>query len=191
MRLETTIATTTSTTTTMTTTAPTTPSLDYEHLLKQPCSPTKDDLNCCTVRVKSLKHKVNPIESIVNFDMPDPDTCHCKLLLYFMDAPQHPCGLGEGDCDEDRHCRGDLVCGEDNCPASSIDYLDCCQVWVPTTTTTTTTIPTTTKPPTTIWVDHRKTGIIENKAVRKDKFGTFQLTKVCGNREGTTFDAHL
>ena len=55
MRLETTIATTTSTTTTTTTTAPTTPSLDYEHLLKQPCSPTKDDLNCCTVRVKSIK----------------------------------------------------------------------------------------------------------------------------------------
>ena len=55
MRVRTTIATTTSTTTTTTTTAPTTPSIDYEHLLKQPCSPTKDDLNCCTVRVKSIK----------------------------------------------------------------------------------------------------------------------------------------
>ena len=60
MQSGTTIATTTSTTTTTTTTAPTTPSpstfgIDYEHLLKQPCSPTKDDLNCCTVRVKSLK----------------------------------------------------------------------------------------------------------------------------------------
>ena len=25
------------------------------------------------------------------------------------------CLVGEGDCDNDSHCKGDLVCGKDNC----------------------------------------------------------------------------
>ena len=29
---------------------------------------------------------------------------------------EFPCGLGDGDCDGDEECRGDLVCGTDNCP---------------------------------------------------------------------------
>ena len=42
----------------------------------------------------------------------------------------NPCAIGEGDCDNDSQCAGDLVCGTDNCqsfnsawPASS---WDCC-----------------------------------------------------------------
>ena len=46
----------------------------------------------------------------------------------------NPCGLGEGDCDNDDQCAGDLVCGTDNCAAGAW-YMDCC-------TTTTGTTPT-------------------------------------------------
>ena len=37
-----------------------------------------------------------------------------------------PCGLGEGDCDKDADCAGDLVCGTDNCAAGS-SKMDCCE----------------------------------------------------------------
>ena len=30
----------------------------------------------------------------------------------------NPCNLGEGDCDTDEHCIGDLVCGTNNCDTS-------------------------------------------------------------------------
>ena len=40
----------------------------------------------------------------------------------------NPCGLGQGDCDKDDECSGDLVCGRDNC---GMEYksatADCCQ----------------------------------------------------------------
>ena len=35
-----------------------------------------------------------------------------------------PCGNGEGDCDNDTQCEAALVCGQLNCPNSSIT--DCC-----------------------------------------------------------------
>ena len=47
------------------------------------------------------------------------------------------CDIGEGDCDQDSHCKGDLVCGDNNCqtnslnfglPTESFDYDDdCCE----------------------------------------------------------------
>jgi len=40
-----------------------------------------------------------------------------------------PCGLGEGDCDNDSDCEGDLVCGQNNCgPPHSLvsSEADCC-----------------------------------------------------------------
>ena len=37
----------------------------------------------------------------------------------------YPCNLGEGHCDSDDECAGNLVCGQDNCGAG--DYnMDCC-----------------------------------------------------------------
>ena len=36
-----------------------------------------------------------------------------------------PCGLREGDCDNDQECAGDLVCGIDNCTGGDSD-MDCC-----------------------------------------------------------------
>ena len=42
-----------------------------------------------------------------------------------------PCGIGEGDCDDDSHCAGNLRCGEngdysDNCSPDS--DMDCCSL---------------------------------------------------------------
>ena len=45
-----------------------------------------------------------------------------------------PCGLGEGDCDKDSECEGDLVCGThgggkgENCgPSFLYDTAECCR----------------------------------------------------------------
>ena len=40
---------------------------------------------------------------------------------------ENPCSEGDGDCDDDDECSGDLVCGSNNCgghPFESHD--DCC-----------------------------------------------------------------
>ena len=41
-----------------------------------------------------------------------------------------PCGVGEGDCDSDTDCIGDLICGYNNCQSldSGWNYydFDCC-----------------------------------------------------------------
>ena len=39
-----------------------------------------------------------------------------------------PCREGEGDCDEDSHCQGDLVCGTNNCVLDGDPEADCCEV---------------------------------------------------------------
>ena len=42
------------------------------------------------------------------------------------------CNLGEGDCDKDSQCAGNLVCGSDNCGCTAgrngwRDSADCCK----------------------------------------------------------------
>ena len=45
---------------------------------------------------------------------------------YCTDAK--PCGLGEGDCDSFSNCKGDLVCGKDNCNGTHYkSNYDCCR----------------------------------------------------------------
>lgn len=40
-----------------------------------------------------------------------------------------PCGIGEGDCDGDSECSGDLLCGKDNCDQDTFwSSADCCTV---------------------------------------------------------------
>ena len=43
----------------------------------------------------------------------------------------NPCSIGEGDCDKDSHCAGNLVCGKNNCKqfdnAWSDASFDCCE----------------------------------------------------------------
>ena len=39
----------------------------------------------------------------------------------------NPCGIGQGDCDEDDECYGDLQCGNNNCgDAFENSNADCC-----------------------------------------------------------------
>ena len=39
---------------------------------------------------------------------------------------ENPCGIGEGDCDNDNQCIGYLVCGTDNCGSEFASQMDCC-----------------------------------------------------------------
>ena len=38
----------------------------------------------------------------------------------------HQCGVGEGDCDYDTECYGNLECGTDNCGSEFPSGADCC-----------------------------------------------------------------
>lgn len=40
---------------------------------------------------------------------------HACISLSHSYCDYNPCGLGDGDCDHDFQCKGDLVCGNDNC----------------------------------------------------------------------------
>ena len=47
------------------------------------------------------------------------------------DDANEPCGLGEGDCDTDDECAGDLVCGTNNCLRMGSGFKkgsDCCEL---------------------------------------------------------------
>ena len=38
-----------------------------------------------------------------------------------------PCGVGQGDCDHDDECVGDLKCGNNNCVGFPSPKADCCE----------------------------------------------------------------
>ena len=43
----------------------------------------------------------------------------------------HPCNIGQGDCDADEDCLGNLVCGRQNCgPGFFWNSTDCCTTLV-------------------------------------------------------------
>lgn len=51
-------------------------------------------------------------------DCPPVEFCssfHVCTALYSQYCDYQPCGLGDGDCDRDSQCFGNLVCGKDNC----------------------------------------------------------------------------
>ena len=52
------------------------------------------------------------------------DELRCKGVDDGCCTADNPCGEGDGDCDNDSECSGDLVCGTDNCPWGDND--DCC-----------------------------------------------------------------
>ena len=46
-------------------------------------------------------------------------------------SADEPCGLREGDCDNDGECHGELVCGKNNCRQDGSGFTrqaDCCQL---------------------------------------------------------------
>ena len=55
-------------------------------------------------------------------------TCDATLGDHHCCKPDKPCGVGEGDCDNDDDCSGDLKCGTDNCGTGwGDDTFDCCK----------------------------------------------------------------
>ncbi len=44
----------------------------------------------------------------------------------FCCSPSRPCDVGEGACDEDVECAGDLICGDNNCVGDAFDEGDGC-----------------------------------------------------------------
>jgi len=57
-----------------------------------------------------------------NGDGDEEDIEHCC-------SEKNPCNEGEGDCDVSGECKGDLVCGTDNCDPDkySQEWVDCCE----------------------------------------------------------------
>merc|ERR1712223_1457865 len=85
----------------------------------------KDD--CCEKRLLPLMESNKPIKTI------KPSTSKtCKgrnFLPRPCCTPQSPCPEGEGDCEVDNDCSGDLVCGNNNCKQFGSFYHekdDCC-----------------------------------------------------------------
>ena len=62
-----------------------------------------------------------------NTPLPAVSTTPCNPLNdnFSCCNPSNPCNLGEGDCDYDTDCAGNLTCGKDNCAAGET-YMDCC-----------------------------------------------------------------
>ena len=42
-------------------------------------------------------------------------------------SEENPCGVGEGDCDHDNECEGELTCGKNNCADFPSPKADCCE----------------------------------------------------------------
>jgi len=48
-------------------------------------------------------------------------------LLKECCSEERPCGVGEGDCDNDNECEGELTCGRNNCADFPSSRADCCE----------------------------------------------------------------
>ena len=69
---------------------------------------------------KLLKISSMFYKPFISVPIADGDDNHCSLAK--------PCPLGEGDCDSDDECQGDLVCGYKNCDGSQYGANDdCCK----------------------------------------------------------------
>ena len=44
------------------------------------------------------------------------------------DSKPEKCGVNEGDCDKDSHCKPGLSCGSNNCPSYFPPGYDCCYI---------------------------------------------------------------
>jgi len=99
----------------------------------------KDD--CCDVPSSLATERPSPV-FISGVPLEPPPGQRCAGRNYNgrrCCTPQNPCGEGEGDCDGagdgggndgNRGCRGDLVCGSNNCKKFGLYYHekdDCCE----------------------------------------------------------------
>ena len=42
-------------------------------------------------------------------------------------SSSNQCDVNQGDCDSDNECKGNLVCGDNNCPSPFPSTADCCE----------------------------------------------------------------
>ena len=62
---------------------------------------------------------------------PEDDPCSSGTKEELADCCKvdAPCSLGQGDCDNDSECIGELICGRNNCGAEfPWDSADCCTI---------------------------------------------------------------
>jgi len=98
---------------------------------KGDCDSSGDSSDCAT----GLVCGVNNCHSFVNNTQHPSyaDCCEARNCSVVDELAWNCCGnpskctLGQGDCDSDDDCYGDLVCGIDNCGGSESDA-DCCMV---------------------------------------------------------------
>ena len=63
----------------------------------------------------------------IGFD--ETDDCCIEPGCYGDDSccqPYNQCSIGQGDCDTDEDCKGNLVCGNNNCDGKGFDNTDDC-----------------------------------------------------------------
>ena len=53
-----------------------------------------------------------------------------KLQIKDCCTESSPCDEGQGDCDNDKECKGNLVCGKNNCDNLKFPWrgTDCCEI---------------------------------------------------------------
>ena len=84
-------------------------------------------------RLECGKNNCRDFDSNFDFDSVSngKDCCRESVLFdWHYCSTLHLCGAGEGDCDSDDECSGDLVCGKDNCKDfgdSADSTKDCCK----------------------------------------------------------------
>ena len=80
-----------------------------------------------------ISHSINIWDNKnVTCSAPSPDgSCATKYDGQYCTSNPRACGLGDGDCDKDSECQGNLVCGTNNCACTSANgwstAADCCK----------------------------------------------------------------
>ena len=74
-----------------------------------------------------ISNNAADIVSISN-DVAIATRCTATNWDYSCCTSANPCGLGQGDCDNDYECAGDLKCGTDNCIGFGVSDADCCML---------------------------------------------------------------
>ena len=72
-----------------------------------------------------ISNNAADIVSISN-DVAIATRCTATNWDYSCCTSANPCGIGQGDCDSDAECSGDLKCGSNNCVGFGDSGADCC-----------------------------------------------------------------
>ena len=95
----------------------------------EPCSENEGDCDFDYHCQGGQRCRSNSCPPSLGFDSIT-DCCHIATVGdEDFCTTDEPCGVDEGDCDDDDECRNDLICGLSNCP-DSLDVssaIDCCE----------------------------------------------------------------